>query len=63
MDILHMADLVNLRQPGARHRSGILEHKVTLVHIDLDQFAAAVLGPLDVFFVEEEQVHKFHYRG
>lgn len=56
-DILYMADLISLRETCIVHCTGIPEDKVAWLHVDLDQLTPTVLEPLDIFLVEEEEVH------
>jgi hypothetical protein len=39
------------------HRSAIPKNKVARLHVHLDHFAASILKPLEVFRIEEEQIH------
>ena len=58
-DILHVSDLIPLRQASIVHSPRIPEDKVPRVHIDLDKLASPVLEPLEVFLVEQKEIHIF----
>lgn len=55
-DVLHVSDEVSLREACVVHGTGVPKDKVTGVHVDLDHLAAALLEPLDVLLLEDEEV-------
>lgn len=62
-DILDMTDLIALGQTGVMHSPRIPEHKVSGLHVDLDQLTALGLEPFQVFLVEKEEVHVLELGG
>lgn len=61
-DVLHVADLLALGELGVVHGARVPEHKVSRLHVDLDELAAALLEPLHVLLAKEEEVHELELR-
>ena len=55
-DVLHMSDEVSLGEACVVHGTRVPQDKVTRLKVDLDHLAAALLEPLDVFLLEDEEI-------
>jgi len=51
-----MSDEISLREACVVHGTGVPEDQITRLKVDFDHLAAALLEPLHIFLLEDEQI-------